>query len=57
MPDCHWLLKYGYCSGGDECLYYHPHAKKRICEDYKRGFCYYGASFLSFGGLSGDRKG
>jgi hypothetical protein len=44
MPDCHWLLKFGYCSAGDECLYYHPHTKKRVCEDYARGFCYYGAS-------------
>lgn len=44
MPDCHWLLKFGYCSAGDECLYYHPHAKRRVCEDYARGFCYYGAS-------------
>lgn len=46
MPDCHWLLKFGYCSAGDECLYYHPHTKKRICEDYTRGFCYYGAPIL-----------
>ena len=47
MPDCHWLLKFGYCSAGDECLYYHPHTKKRICEDYARGFCYYGACLRS----------
>lgn len=48
MPECYWLSKYGYCSAGDECLYYHPLEKKRICEDYKRGFCWLGGSFESF---------
>ncbi|KAL7413420.1 hypothetical protein BDY24DRAFT_340768 [Mrakia frigida] len=42
MPECYWLGKYGYCPGGDECLYYHPREKKRVCEDYKRGFCWLG---------------
>ena len=42
MPECYWLSKYGYCPGGDECLYYHPREKKRNCEDYKRGFCWLG---------------
>ncbi|CDZ97191.1 hypothetical protein SERLA73DRAFT_78143 [Phaffia rhodozyma] len=42
MPECYWLSKYGYCSAGDECLYYHPKVKKRICMDYDRGFCFLG---------------
>jgi hypothetical protein len=46
MPECHWYLKYGYCSAGDECLYFHPRQKKKVCQDYQRGFCWLGELLL-----------
>ena len=39
FPECWWWGTYGFCSAGDECLYYHPKVRKRECEDYNRGFC------------------
>lgn len=42
FPECWWWGSYGFCSAGDECLYYHPKVRKRECEDYRRGFCVLG---------------
>ena len=39
FPECWWWGTYGFCSAGDECLYWHPRERKRDCEDYERGFC------------------
>ncbi|KAJ9107820.1 hypothetical protein QFC19_002726 [Naganishia cerealis] len=39
FPECWWWSTYGFCTAGDECLYYHPKVRQRECEDYNRGFC------------------
>lgn len=46
FPECWWWGTYGFCSAGDECLYYHPKVRKRQCEDYDRGFCRLGEYYL-----------
>jgi cleavage and polyadenylation specificity factor subunit 4 len=39
FPECWWWSTYGFCTAGDECLYYHPKVRRRECEDFNRGFC------------------
>ncbi|KAJ6260729.1 hypothetical protein Dda_4958 [Drechslerella dactyloides] len=41
MPECSFLVRYGYCQNGDDCLYFHPDPENRIppCPNYENGFC------------------
>jgi len=41
MPECRYYATYGFCNSVDECLYVHidPAVKRRVCENYDRGFC------------------
>jgi len=41
MPECRFYATFDFCNMGDECLYLHVEkkAKRRECEDFRRGFC------------------
>ncbi|KAI5451917.1 RNA-binding component of cleavage and polyadenylation factor [Naganishia albida] len=39
FPECWWWSTYGFCTAGDECLYWHPKVRRRECVDFNRGFC------------------
>ncbi|KAK6524051.1 RNA-binding component of cleavage and polyadenylation factor [Orbilia ellipsospora] len=41
MPECSFLIRYGYCQNGDDCLYFHPDPENRVssCPNYENGFC------------------
>ncbi|KAF3088512.1 RNA-binding component of cleavage and polyadenylation factor [Orbilia oligospora] len=41
MPECSFLIRYGYCQNGDDCLYFHPDPENRtsLCPHYENGFC------------------